>query len=314
MALDPIMKAFLDQMAAQGGPKMHELPPADARALFAALMELAGPRDVPIGKVANLGCPGPGGDIPLRSYTPVAASADALPTLVYFHGGGFVIGNLDTHDGLCRMIANEAGIRVISVDYRLAPEHKYPAAVEDAVTALRYVEANASDLGVDANRIAVGGDSAGGALAAVVAQIAKHEGGPAIAFQLLLFPVTQIGTETASYKSFAEGYFLERSTLDWFFANYLPAGTDTNQPRISPLAAQSLTGLPPAYLMTAECDPLHDEGIRYAEKLKAAGVKVEIADHAGLVHDFIYLQAVLPQAPQALKEASAALKSALTAG
>jgi acetyl esterase len=293
---------------------MNELPPADARAMFAALMELAGPRDVPIGKVANLGCPGPGGDIPLRSYTPVAASADALPTLVYFHGGGFVIGNLDTHDGLCRMIANEAGIRVISVDYRLAPEHKYPAAVEDAVTALRYVEANASDLGVDANRIAVGGDSAGGALAAVVAQIAKHEGGPAIAFQLLLFPVTQIGTETASYKSFAEGYFLERSTLDWFFANYLPAGTDTNQPRISPLAAQSLTGLPPAYLMTAECDPLHDEGIRYAEKLKAAGVKVEIADHAGLVHDFIYLQAVLPQAPQALKEASAALKSALTAG
>src|SRR5580658_2781161 len=262
MPLDPIMKAFIDQMALQPAPKMYELPAPAARMMFAAIMEMTGPKDVPIGKVANLVCPGPGGDIPLRIYTPVAAAAETLPALLFFHGGGFVIGNIDTHDGLCRIIANEAGVRVIAVDYRLAPEHKYPAAVEDALTALRYVEANASNRGVDANSIAVGGDSAGGALAAIVAQIAKQEGGPAIAFQLLLFPVTQIGTETASYKSFAEGYFLERATLDWFFANYLPAGTDTNEPRVSPLAAPSLTGLPSAYLMTAECDPLHDEGIR----------------------------------------------------
>jgi acetyl esterase len=312
MALDPVMKAFLDQMAAQGGPKMHELSPPDARVLFAALMELAGPKDVPIGKVANLSFPGPGGDIALRSYTPVAAASEALPTLVYYHGGGFVIGNLDTHDGLCRMIANEAGVRVIAVDYRLAPERKYPAAVEDAHAALRHVEANASDLGVDANRIAVGGDSAGGALAAIVTQIAKEEDGPAIAYQLLLFPVTQIGDETGSYKTFAEGHFLERATLDWFFAHYLPAASDANEPRISPLAAQSLAGLPPAYLMTAECDPLHDEGLRYAERLRDAGVEVEIADHPGLVHDFIYLQGVLPQAGPALKSACAALKDALT--
>lgn len=314
MALDPVMKMILDQMALQPGPKMHEVSASDARAMFGALMELAGPKDVPIGKTANLKCPGPGGDIPLRVYTPVAPSADALPALVFFHGGGFVIGNLDTHDGLCRMLANEAGVRVIAVDYRLGPEHKFPAAVDDAFAALSYVEANAANLGVDANRIAVGGDSAGGALAAIVAQMAHDTGSPEIAFQLLLFPVTQIGTTTSSMEKYAEGYFLERAGLDWFFANYLPKGADTRDPRISPLAASSLAGLPPAYLMTAECDPLHDEGLQYADKLRGAGIAVEVADHAGLVHDFIYLQGMLPQAAQAMKEAAAAVKKALTAG
>jgi acetyl esterase len=214
---------------------------------------------------------------------------------------------------LCRILANEAGVRVIAVDYRLAPEHKFPAAVEDAFAALAYVESHATELGVDANRLAVGGDSAGGALAAIVAQLAKEKGGPQIAFQLLLFPVTQIGDETESLRDFAEGYFLERAGLEWFFDAYLPASADKNDPRISPLAAPSLTGLPPAYLMTAECDPLHDEGVRYAERLREAGVAVTVADHRGLVHDFIYLQAVLPQAAEALKDAAAALKRALNA-
>ena len=145
MPLDPIMKAFLDQMAAQDGPQMYELPPVQAREMFAALMQLAGPKDVPIGKVANLTCPGPGGEIPLRVYTPVAAGSEPLPALVFFHGGGFVIGNIETHDGLCRMFANEAGICVISVDYRLAPEHKFPAAIEDAYAAVAWIEANASE-------------------------------------------------------------------------------------------------------------------------------------------------------------------------
>ena len=314
MPLDPIMQAFLDQMAEQPSPKMRDLSAPEARMLFAGLMELAGPKDVPIGKVANLTCPGPAGDVPLRSYTPVAPKAEALPTLVFFHGGGFVIGSLDTHDGLCRMIANEAGVRVIAVDYRLAPEHKFPAAIEDAYAALQFIEANAASLGVDANRLAVGGDSAGGNLAAVLTQMARDSGGPHLAFQLLCFPVTQIGQETASLKKHAEGYFLERADLDWFFSAYLPAGADVKDAKISPLGASSFDGLPPAYMMVAEYDPLHDEGLLYAEKLKKAGVPCEVVDHNGLVHDFIYLQGVLPQAGPALKHASNALRTALMAG
>ena len=198
MPLDPLVKGFLDQMALMPGPKMSELTPEQGRAMFVAMMQMVGPKDVPVGKVENIKAPGPGGDIPMRVYTPVAAGADSLPVLVYFHGGGFVIGDLDTHDGLCRQFANEGGFRVIAVDYRLAPEHKFPAALDDAFAAVTWIEANASKLGVDANRIAVGGDSAGGALAAEVTQLAKAKGGPKIAFQMLMFPVTQIGNETAS--------------------------------------------------------------------------------------------------------------------
>jgi acetyl esterase len=313
MPLDPIMKAFIDQMALQPAPKMYELPAPAARMMFAAIMQMTGPKDVPIGKVANLVCPGPGGDIPLRIYTPVAAAAETLPALLFFHGGGFVIGNIDTHDGLCRIIANEAGVRVIAVDYRLAPEHKYPAAIEDAYAALTYVEANATQLGVDANRLAVGGDSAGGAMTAVLTQMAKEKGGPSIAFQLLFFPVTQVGEETASLKNFAEGFVLERAGLEWFYKSYVPAGADRKDPGISPLYG-SLEGLPPAYLMVAEFDPLHDEGLEYGLKLKTAGVPCEIVDYPGLVHDFIYFQSVLPQAAVALKAAAQALKKALKAG
>ena len=313
MPLDPIMKAFIDQMALQPAPKMYELPAPAARMMFAAIMEMTGPKDVPIGKVANLVCPGPGGDIPLRIYTPVAAAAETLPALLFFHGGGFVIGNIDTHDGLCRIIANEAGVRVIAVDYRLAPEHKYPAAIEDAYAALTYVEANAAQLGVDANRLAVGGDSAGGAMTAVLTQMTKEKGGPKIAFQLLFFPVTQVGDETPSLKNYAEGFVLERAGLEWFYKSYVPAGTDRRDPGISPLYG-SLEGLPPAYLTVAEFDPLHDEGLEYGRKLKAAGVACEIVDYPGLVHDFIYFQSVLPQAAVALKAAAQALKKALKTG
>jgi acetyl esterase len=313
MPLDPIMKAFLDQMAAQPGPQMWELRAPEARAVFAALMQLAGPKDVPIGKVVNATAQGPRGDIPLRSYTPIAGGGEPLPTLVYYHGGGFVIGDLDTHDGLCRMFANEASVRVIAVDYRLAPEHKFPAAVEDAYAALQWIEANASELGVDANRLAVGGDSAGGGLAAVVAQMAKEKSGPRLAFQMLLFPVTQIGSQTNSMRERASGFFLEKATLDWFFDNYLEKGADKSDVRMSPLLADNFGGLPPAYVMVAGYDPLHDEGVAYAEKLRAAGIAVTVADYPDLVHDFIYLQAVLPQASAAVRAAAAALRGALVA-
>jgi acetyl esterase len=311
VAIDTVLKGFLDQMAAVPGPKMWEIAPSAAREVFGAMMGLVGPKDVPIGKVQNLTMPGPAGDIALRSYAPVAAKGEKLPTLVFFHGGGYVIGNIETHDGLCRMLANESGARVISVEYRLAPESKYPAAVDDAYAAVCWIEANAAELGVDANRMAVGGDSAGGGLAAVVSQMAKEKGAPKIAFQMLFFPVTQIGAETKSMREFGEGYFLESATLNWFFQHYLAADADRSDPRISPLLAKDLSGLPPAYVMLGGYDPLHDEGLAYAEKLRASGGKVTVADYSGLVHDFIYLQAVLPQAPEAVKAAAAALKGAL---
>ncbi len=289
MPLDPLVKAFLDQMALAPGPKLFELPPAEGRAMFAAMMQMIGPKDVVIGGVKDRDADG----VRLRMYTPVAGGGEPLPALVCFHGGGFVIGDLETYDGLCRQLANEGGFRVVAVDYRLAPEHRFPAAVDDALAAVKWIETHASELGIDANRIAVGGDSAGGALAAIVAQQAK---GPKIAFQLLMFPVTQIGQETASLREFAIGYFLDKPTLDLFFGSYLPAGQDTSDPRVSPLNAADFRGLPPACVMLGGFDPLHDEGLEYARKLRDAGVEVEVADYSDLVHCFIYMQGVLPQA------------------
>jgi acetyl esterase len=301
-------------MAALPGPKMWDQPPSEGREAFVALLQLAGPKDVPIGKTETLAASGPAGGIPIRVYTPVAAGSEALPVLVYFHGGGFVIGDLDTHDGLCRMFANEAGCRVVAVHYRLAPEHKFSAAVDDAIAAVNWVCANATQLGIDANRVAVGGDSAGGALAAVVAQAARDSGAPKLAYQMLLFPVTQIGGDTASLREFAVGYFLEKKTLDWFFGHYLPTSADTSDPRISPLLAASFKGLPPAFIMLGGFDPLHDEGESYAKKLRAAGVPVTVADYSDMVHCFIYLQTILPQAREAVSGAAKALKSAFARG
>jgi acetyl esterase len=314
MPLDPLVKGFLDQMQAAPGPKMSEAGAQVAREIFVALMQLVGPKDVPVGRTENLTVPGPAGPIPIRVYTPVAAGRDPLPALIYYHGGGFVIGNIETHDGLCRKMANEGGFRVISVDYRLAPECKYPAAIEDAFAALAWVQLNAADIGVDANRIAVGGDSAGGALAAQVAQLAKAKGGPPLACQMLLFPVTQVGEETSSLREFAVGYFLEKETLDWFYDSYLPRDADKSDPKISPLRAKDLSGLPPAYVMLGGYDPLHDEGSQYAEKLRAAGVKVTVADYPSMVHCFVYMQSFLPQAHEALSSASKSVGSILTAG
>jgi acetyl esterase len=309
MALDPVVKALLDQLAAQPVPPMWEMEPPMARAAMLAAMELMGQKDVPIGQVENISMPGPGGEIALRVYSPVAGGSSSLPGLVFFHGGGWVIGDLDTHDGLCRQLANEAGVRVVSVHYRLAPDHKYPAAIDDAMAAVTWVEANAAQLGIDANCLAVGGDSAGGALAAIVAQQMKAKGGAKLAFQMLFFPVTQIGEETVSLNEFAEGYFLERNGLFWFYEHYLPSDADRNDPRVSPLRSEDMKGLPPAYVMLAGFDPLHDEGLAYAERLRDAGVAVQIADYPDMVHDFILMQAVVPQAQRAIAAAGAALKA-----
>lgn len=314
MPLDPTVKAFLDQLEAQPSPKVWEMEPPMARESMVAMMQFAGPKDVPIGKVTDIRIPGPAGVIPARMYTSVSASSEKLPAMVFFHGGGFVIGSLETHDGLCRMLANMSGCRIVSVDYRLSPEYRFPAAVEDAFAAAEWIANNAAQLGIDISRLAIGGDSAGGNLAAVVTQIARDAGAPKLAFQMLLFPVTDLGADTASRRDFAEGYLLDMKTMHWFGNHYLGRNGDVKHPHASPLLADKFSGLPPAFVMVAGFDPLHDEGIAYAEKLRGAGIAVTIEDYPDLVHDFIYLVGVLPQASEALGKAASALKTALNAG
>jgi len=308
MPLDPLVKAFLDQATAMPRPKPWEAPIAVLRKNFAGFMALVGPKDVPVGKTRNFTIPGPAGEIRARAYAPVAGGGDALPALVYFHGGGFVVGDLDTHDGLCRLFAHEGGFRVIAVDYRLAPEHKWPAPLDDANAALRWIAENAPALGVDAGRIAVGGDSAGGMLSACLTQAMKAKG---IAFQLLMFPSTDLAGTFASMEKFAVGYFMDKRTIEWNTEQVMPKGADLKSPKISPLRANDFSGLPPAYVMLGGYDPLHDEGLAYAEKLKQGGVNVTIADYSDLVHCFIYLQTVLPQAHEAIAAAAKAVKDAL---
>jgi acetyl esterase len=311
MQLDPIVKAFLDQVAAQPGPKMWETDAPTGRAMLVAMMNFVGPQNVTCGEVTNVPAPGRAGDIPLRVYTPAGAGAEVLPALVFFHGGGFVIGDLDTHDGLCRLLANASGARVIAVDYRLAPEHKFPAAVEDAYDAVAWIAENAEEFGIDAERIAVGGDSAGGNLTAVVTQLAKEKGAPRLAFQMLLFPATQMGADTPSMRACEDGSFLDRPTMNWFLRNYLGNDSEKDDLRASPLLAPDLRGLPPAFLMTGGYDPLHDEGVQYAERLREARVPVAHVDYPSLPHDFIYLHAILPEADEAIRQAAHALRDAL---
>jgi acetyl esterase len=311
MPLDPAAKNLLDLLVAAGRPKVWQVTPAEAREGISALAQAADAKDVPIGRVENGAWPGPAGALPYRSYTPLDAGPDPLPALVYFHGGGFVIGDLDTHEGLCRLFANASGCRVISMEYRLAPEHKFPAAVEDAYAAVAWVAEHARALGIDQGRIAVGGDSAGANLSAVVCQLIKQRGGPKLALQLLLYPATESGVDTPSRVALAEGYLLEKKSIEWFFEQYVAPGTDPIDPRLSPLLAPDLSGLPPAHIHTAEFDPLRDEGKAYADKLAAAGVEVEYTCHAGMIHHFFCLAGAIPYARIAIANAGAAMKTAL---
>ena len=290
-------------------PKLWELPPAQGREMFRMMSTTLEPAGIAIGKIENMPMIGPAGELKLRVYTPIAGGGAVLPALVYFHGGGWVIGDLDTHDALCRTLANESGARVISVDYRLAPEHKFPAAADDCFAAVKWVEANATKLGIDPNRIAVAGDSAGGNLAAVVSLLARQKGGPRIVFQLLIYPVTQWKAATTSMDACAEGYFLEKKAMHWFFDQYA-RGEDANDWRLSPLAAPDLTGLPRAYVVTAGFDPLRDEGKAYADKLRAAGVPTVHVDYPSMIHGFFNMSAVIPTSREAIIAASKALRQA----
>ncbi|HET6998732.1 MAG TPA: alpha/beta hydrolase [Solirubrobacterales bacterium] len=291
------------------------MSPEEARASARAEAKVTDSRPpIPMARIEELEVPGQAGPIPARFYAPAGPPTDApTPLLVYYHGGGWVIGDLDTHDGICRFLAAAAGTAVLSIEYRLAPEHPFPAAVEDAWAGFTWAEANAAKLPVDPARIAVGGDSAGGNLAAVVSLLAREGGGAMPSMQLLIYPVTDSAEDPPSRKLFAEGFLLTKGDMDTFERHYLPPGTDATDPRISILQAPDLTGLPPAYVATAGFDPLRDEAEAYALRLREAGVQVALRRHPGLVHSFAHLTAVSRSSRGAMLEAAGALRMGLAA-
>jgi acetyl esterase len=306
MPLDPKAKAMIDFMAQMPMPPWSEVDPVAYRA-----MSEAGrfpPPDLPLAEISDSFIPGPAGPIAIRVYR-VSAAADQ-PAIVYFHGGGFVIGSLSSHDGTCRRLAHGAGCTLISVDYRLAPEHKFPAAVDDSYAAAVWVAENAKPLKIDPSRIAVAGDSAGGNLAAVVALLARERGGPALCHQLLVYPVTDMAFKSESYVTNGDGYFLTRDMMGWFGDQYLPEGQAPDDPLLSPLYAADLSGLPPATVITAEYDPLRDEGEAYAKKLAQAGVPTELVRYDGVIHGFFSMNGMIDQADEAHAFAAAALRRA----
>jgi len=312
MALDPQVQAVLELVIKSGRPPYHQLSPKEARQLFRETRPASTPTPPEIGVVSNMLAEGPDGPIPLRIYRPRGVAADApLPGLVFFHGGGWVIGDLDTHDVLCRQLTAEAGITVVAVDYRLAPEAKFPAAADDAWAATRWVVAHADRLGIDARRLAVGGDSAGGNLAAVVSLLARDAGAPGIAFQTLLYPVTDVGIEWPSYREFAEGYLLTSQSMRWFIGHYLAAEKEAIDWRVSPLRAPSLRGLPPAVIVTAGFDPLRDEGEAYARALRDAGVRVDYVCYGGMIHGFVPMGRLIDTGNRAVSHIAASLRQAL---
>jgi acetyl esterase len=308
MAVDPQVAFVLDLVVKSGRPAYHTLSPKDARQLFRETRPASTPQPPEIGSVRDLSANG----IPIRVYRPAGVpDATRLPALVYFHGGGWVIGDLDTHDTLCRQLTAEAGITVISVDYRLAPEHKFPAAADDAWTATTWVAAHGAEIGVDATKLAVGGDSAGGNLAAVVALQARDAGGPRLSLQVLNYPVTDVGAETQSYRDLADGYMLTRDGMRWFIAHYLAKPQDAEDWRASPIRAKSLAGVAPALVITAGYDPLRDEGDAYAQKLRAAGVNVDHVSYGGMVHGFIPMGKLIDTGNRAVTLIAGSLRHAL---
>jgi acetyl esterase len=308
MALDPQARAVIDMIIKSGRPAFHQLTPKEARQMYKDTRPASTPMPPEIGVVRDMLAE----NVPVRVYRPVGANADMpLPALVFFHGGGWVIGDLDTHDVLCRQFTAEAGIVTVAVDYRLAPEAKFPAAADDAWTATKWVVANAGKLGIDAQRLAVGGDSAGGNLAAVVALMARDAGGPALRLQALLYPVTNVGAETRSYRDFADGYMLTRDSMLWFFDQYLPSKEAASDWRVSPLRASSHAGVAPALIVTAGFDPLRDEGEAYAQKLRDAGVTVDYLCYGGMIHGFVPMGKLIDTGNRAVSHIAASLRQAL---
>jgi acetyl esterase len=308
MPYDPQVQAIWDRLERDQIPNLYTLPLAEARAADLAAITAAAGQGEPVADVAELRIEGPGGELPVRVYRP--GSGGPWPVLVYYFGGGWTLGTLDTCDGVCRQLTNAAQCVTVAVGYRLAPEHKFPAAVHDCHAGAAWVAANAAELGVDAARLAVGGDSAGGNLAAAVTLLARERGGPALVHQLLVYPNTDYQASTSSMREVTDEHFFNPNSVHWYWGHYLATPQDGASPLASPLRAADLSGLPPATVITAEFDPLRDEGEQYAARLRESGVPVEVTRYDGMMHGFFTMSGILDGARQAVAHASARLQEA----
>jgi acetyl esterase len=311
VTLDPDAAAVFKAFQEAGRPPYETLTPAEAREFYLAGRPVTNPEPPELKSVEPLAIPAPHGTIPARVYTPKTPrlAGGLAPCLVFFHGGGWVIGDLDSHDVVCRKLADEGRLIVISVDYRLAPEHKFPAAIDDAIAATKWIAGHASKLGIDATRVSVGGDSAGGNLAAVVAIAARDGNGPAIAGQVLIYPAIDFAMTHPSHSEPETSILLTHTVIKWFRDHYLNGAADVHDWRASPARAKTLIGLPPAYVLTAGADPLRDEGDEYADRLKQAGVAVTWRHFPGQFHGFFTMGKLLQQANVAASEIGAWLKA-----
>jgi len=310
LVLEPEVQLALRMLRARGHRGLETMTPAAARAEIRRSARIFAGRPIAMAAVETRTVPGPAGPLSARLYVPPEVDPPR-PLVVYYHGGGWVVGDLDTHDATCRRLAQQARTAVLAVDYRLAPEHRFPAAVEDALAAFAWAAREARALGCDPARIAVAGDSAGGTLAAVTARLAVRAGGPRPIAQLLIYPVTDLSTKHASYRRFGEGFFLTEAEMDWYRAHYLPDESAARDARASPLLATDLHDLPPAVVVTAGFDVLRDEGEAYAERLKQAGVPVELRRAAGLIHGFANAAGTSPVARCAMDDAARRLSERL---
>jgi len=307
--LDRHAKRFLDLLAAAKPQSALKLSIQERRNAMESLLKFARPE--PVGSIENRTVPGPDGSLRVRIYSPAAAHADHAPGLIYFHGGGLVAGSLDTHDAVSRALANASACRLVAVDYRLAPEHRFPAAIVDGCAATLWVGAHAKELGIDPHCIAICGDSAGATLAAVVCRTISRSQDMRLAFQCLICPIMDFAADTESRRAFAHGHLVDKATLDHDLLHYLPGHTKPTDPRISPLRERDLRGLPPTSVHTAECDPLRDEGRAYADRLVLAGVKASYTCHPGMIHLFYGVSSVIPYARTAMNLIGAEIRAAM---